>query len=113
MLSTEDWNALKDYVGALENPFGVPVEFRLPFGELFFDGTFGKALGEGEALDFVPSLKMVQLAPSAANKHPWRAVVDGSKVHFYEASTMKESPLGDVQKVDIGIALAHFEMRGD
>lgn len=88
----------------------IKADDRLPFGELFFDGSFGKALGEGEALDFVPSLKMVQLAPSAANKQPWRAVVDGSKVHFYEASTMKESLLGDVQKVDIGIALAHFEM---
>jgi len=31
-------------------------------------------------------------------------------VHFYEAKSMKDSPLGDIQRLDIGIALAHFEM---
>ena len=33
-----------------------------------------------------------------------------SILHFYEHQTMKESPLGDVQKVDVGIALCHFDM---
>ena len=46
----------------------------------------------------------------AADKQPWRVVLDGGKAHFYEAKTMKDSPLGDIQKVDIGIALAHFDM---
>ena len=36
--------------------------------------------------------------------------MDGDSVHFYEAKTMKDSPLGDIQKVDVGIALAHFDM---
>ena len=53
---------------------------------------------------------MARLAPSATNKQPWRAVVDGNTVHFYEYKTLKDSPLGDVQKVDIGIALAHFDL---
>ena len=53
---------------------------------------------------------MVRLAPSAGNKQPWRAIVDGDRVHFYEQKSMKDSPLGDIQKVDIGIALAHFDL---
>ena len=36
--------------------------------------------------------------------------MDGNKVHFYEQKSMKDSPLGDIQKVDVGIALAHFDM---
>lgn len=53
---------------------------------------------------------MTRWAPSAGNKQPWRAVVDGDAVHFYEAKSMKDSPLGDIQKVDVGIALAHFDL---
>jgi hypothetical protein len=37
-------------------------------------------------------------------------VVDRESVHFYEARSLKDSPLGDIQKVDVGIALAHFDM---
>ena len=55
---------------------------------------------------------MVRLAPSAGNKQPWRAVVCGDRVHFYEKKTksMSDSPLGDIQKVDVGIGLAHFDL---
>ena len=53
---------------------------------------------------------MARWAPSAGNGQPWRAVVDGNSVHFYEAKSLKDSPLGDIQKVDVGIALAHFDM---
>ena len=53
---------------------------------------------------------MVRWAPSATNKQPWRAVVCGNTVHFYEAQSMKESPLGDIQKVDVGIFLCHFDL---
>ncbi|MCH5261196.1 MAG: nitroreductase, partial [Lachnospiraceae bacterium] len=45
-------------------------------------------------------------------KQPWRAVVCGDKVHFYEkkSKAMSNNPLGDIQKVDVGIALAHFDL---
>ena len=89
---------------------GVKADWRIPFGELFFDGSFEKGLKEEAAGDFAEALEMTRLAPSAANKQPWRAVVEGGKVHFYEKKSIKDSPLGDVQKVDMGIALAHFDM---
>ena len=53
---------------------------------------------------------MARWAPNAANKQPLRAVVCGDTVHFFEAKSMAVSPLGDIQKVDIGIALAHFDL---
>ncbi len=83
---------------------------RLPFGELFFTGSFDRPLLPDDAGALLAALEAVQLAPSAANKQPWRLVVDGSNVHFYECRTVKESPIGDVQKVDLGIALVHFDL---
>lgn len=53
---------------------------------------------------------MVRWAPSATNKQPWRAVVVKDVVHFFEERSIKESHNGDVQKIDMGIALAHFDL---
>ena len=52
-------------------------------------------------------------APSAANRQPWRAVTDGNMVHFYEKRSIKENALGDIQKVDMGIALCHFDVTAE
>ena len=87
---------------------GLKADDRKPFDQLFFDGDFGHPLPQ--ANPFVKALEMARWAPSAGNGQPWRAVVDGDSVHFYEAKSMKDSPLGDIQKVDVGIALAHFDM---
>ncbi|MBQ9247183.1 MAG: nitroreductase [Ruminococcus sp.] len=87
---------------------GIKADERLPFEKLFFEGDFNRPLSETNA--FSEPLSMARLAPSAANKQPWRVVVIGDAVHFYEYKTMKDSALGDIQKVDIGIALAHFDL---
>lgn len=89
---------------------GLKADERIPFGELYFDGSFENGLTKEGAGDFAEALEMARLAPSAGNKQPWRAVADGNKVHFYEQKSMKDSSLGDIQKVDVGIALAHFDM---
>lgn len=89
---------------------GLKADERLPFGELFFEGTFTESLTPECAGQFRDALEMVRLAPSAGNKQPWRAVVCGDRVHFYEKKTMSDNPLGDIQKVDVGIALAHFDL---
>lgn len=88
----------------------IGADDRLPFGELFFAGSFDEPLLPDAAGELLAPLEAVQLAPSAANKQPWRVVVDGSSIHFYEQRSMKDSPLGDVQKVDMGIALVHFDL---
>ena len=85
---------------------------RLPFEELFFHDDFQKPLNVATAGIWELPLEMVRLAPSATNKQPWRAVVGKNKVYFYEKKTKgyaKEST-GDIQKVDLGIALCHFEI---
>ena len=87
---------------------GLKADDRKPFGQLFFEGDFNHSLPESNS--FAKALEMARWAPSAGNGQPWRAMVDGDRVHFYEAKTMKDSPLGDIQKVDVGIALAHFDM---
>lgn len=85
------------------------ADSRLPFGEVFFDEDFSKGLSEDRAGVFAEALELARWAPSAGNKQPWRAVVADECVHFYERKSMKESPLGDVQKIDVGIAICHFD----
>jgi len=87
---------------------GLKADDRKPFDQLFFEGDFNHPLPQTNP--YARALEMARWAPSAANAQPWRAVVDGDSVHFYEAKTMKDSPLGDIQKVDVGIALAHFDL---
>lgn len=85
---------------------------RAPFESLFFRGGFDHPLSEDEAGSLLGPLQMVRWSPSSTNKQPWRLVVDGSKVHFYEHRTRgyaREST-GDIQKVDMGIAACHFQI---
>ena len=61
----------------------------------------------------------MRLAPSASNHQPWRVVEDGDCFHFYLQRTQgygRGSPafvlfgVADLQRVDIGIAMCHFEL---
>lgn len=83
----------------------IKADSRIPFDELFFDGSFDKPLTEEKAGELAFPLEMVRWAPSAVNKQPWRAVVDGNTVHFYLKSAKN---MGKIQNVDLGIALCHF-----
>ena len=61
---------------------------------------------------------MVRLGPSASNKQPWRILKLGPVWHFYLHRTRKyPSPAfkllinaADLQRIDLGIAMAHFEL---
>lgn len=61
----------------------VKADERLPFEELFFDGSMDKPLNADKAGDIEVPLEMVRLAPSAVNKQPWRVIVEDKMVHFY------------------------------
>lgn len=88
---------------------GIKADSRLDFPELFFDGSFEKPLAPENAGDIKQALELVRLSPSAVNKQPWRAVVDGDRVHFYEKHSKGYVTNGwDTQKIDMGIALYHF-----
>ena len=90
---------------------GIKADSRLDFGEVFFDGSFEKPLSVEVAGKLANALEAVRLAPSAVNRQPWRVVLCGDKAHFYEKrSRGYDDGMWDIQKIDMGIALCHFEL---
>ena len=91
---------------------GVKADSRAPFGELFFQDDFNTPLTPEKAGKLAHPLEMVRWAPSAVNKQPWRAVVKDNAVHFYikHAKGYVSESVGDMQKIDMGIALCHFAL---
>ena len=91
---------------------------RLQWESIFFDGKFGVPLTPEAAGSFAPVLDMVRLAPSASNKQPWRIVREGNGWHFFLQRTPgyvgglagRLLKVEDIQRVDIGIAMCHFEL---
>ena len=57
-------------------------------------------------------LEMVRWAPSAVNKQPWRILKLENAYHFFEKKDKGyiSDAVGDMQKIDMGIALCHFVM---
>ncbi len=96
----------------------VGADQRLPWTSLFFEGKFGMPLTSQAAGSFSIPLEMVRLAPSASNKQPWRIVREGRSWHFFLERTpgysgglaSKLLRVEDIQRVDVGIAMCHFEL---
>ncbi|WP_294471338.1 nitroreductase family protein [uncultured Ruminococcus sp.] len=91
---------------------GIRADTRKKFGELFFEGSTDTPLREDSHPEITKILKAVQLAPSAVNKQPWRAVVNEDGVYFYMKHDRgyKDAQGWDMQKIDMGIALCHFAL---
>lgn len=89
----------------------IKADSRLDAEKLFFENSFETPF-KSEGSELAELLEMVRWAPSAVNKQPWRVVVCGKDVHFYELSSKGyiDKSGFDLQKVDIGIAMSHFEM---
>ncbi len=92
-------------------------DHRKPWAELFFDGSFDRPLEREAAGDFALLLDMVRLGPSASNKQPWRIARAEGGWHFYVQRTRgyigsdrSAIPLADLQRVDIGIAMCHWDL---
>ncbi len=90
----------------------IKADERLPFEELFFDGTLDTPLQKENASSFLEPLEMVRRAPSAVNKQPWRVVVTEDTAHFYlkRSKGFSHDAKLDMQKIDMGIALSHFDL---
>jgi len=91
-------------------------ERRYAWDRFFFEGRFGDPLAPERAGAYAEPLEMVRLGPSASNKQPWRVVKGDDAWHFY----LQRTPgylqgadglfvVADLQRVDLGIALCHFE----
>jgi nitroreductase len=91
---------------------------RYAWDTFFFDRAFGRPLSQDQAGAYAVPLEMVQLGPSASNKQPWRIVKDEDTYHFYIQRTpgyrnqwiMKLLNIDDMQRLDAGIAMCHFEL---
>lgn len=90
----------------------VKADSRLPFETLFFDSAFDRPLTEEKAGCLAKVLESVRWAPSAVNKQPWRVVIDQNTAHFYlkRNKGFISDAVGDMQKIDLGIALCHFAL---
>ena len=91
---------------------GVRADSRLPAEKLFFDGAWDAALPSEKRTADAGLIEMVRWAPSAVNKQPWRVIVTDGGYHFYEKRDKGYAgeKTGDLQKIDVGIALCHFAM---
>jgi len=84
---------------------------RLPWEKIFFSESFEKPVSRGEAGEYNYAFEMLRLAPSAVNKQPWRIVADGDSIHFFKKHSDTAQNLGiDMQRIDMGIAMAHFDL---
>ncbi len=114
-------------VGIIEDPDasrnalirrGIGAASRLPWDTLFFDDGSGRPLTPEKAGTYAVPLEMVRLGPSASNKQPWRITCDGSSWHFFlkrtpgyrERLATKVLDIADIQRLDMGIAMCHFEL---
>jgi nitroreductase len=91
---------------------------RVPWDQIFFYDTFAAPLSQAQAGTYATAFEMVRIAPSANNKQPWRLVMaaDQRTVHFYVqrapfyAKQVNAGKMADLQRMDLGIAMCHFEL---
>jgi nitroreductase len=85
-------------------------DLRKSFETLFFNHDLTHPLHIDHPL--ATYLELVRIGPSASNKQPWRVLVDDQKVHFYLERTVGYAAAlpYDIQALDIGIAICHFEL---
>ena len=88
---------------------------RRPFESLFFRDDLNHPMLYNPEDKYHQALEMVRRAPSAVNKQPWRVIKENNKYHFflYRDKRVGNTKNTDLQKVDLGIALAHFKLSLD
>lgn len=99
--------------------WGAGAKNRKPWEELFFKNGFNGSLSTEDIGKWAEPLEMVRIAPSASNRQPWRIVWEPAtgSFHFYrqrskgyKARNKMLFGMADLQRVDMGIAICHFEM---
>ena len=90
----------------------IKADQRKPWERLFFINDFSTPLASDKEDDYNFALEMVRLGPSASNKQPWRIVIINEVCHFFEHKDPGYSDIFpyDLQRIDMGIALSHFEL---
>jgi len=86
---------------------------RKPWEEIFWGPDGSTPLEENEAGDYVSALEGVRLAPSAANRQPWRVVKgedEDNRYHFFLKEDLFNLGKARFQNLDMGIAMCHFDL---
>ncbi len=83
---------------------------RKPFSEMFYQDDFDHPVSP--ETEFKDVLTLLQVAPSASNKQPWRILIhDGILSLFLDRTPDYGKSLPyDIQALDMGIACAHLEV---
>jgi nitroreductase len=92
---------------------GAGSNNRLPQEQLFFDQESSKPLVVNEQDPVYQILDSVRRAPSASNNQPWRIIKTGNRFDFHisrKPGYQKAFSGIDLQMVDMGIAMAHFDL---
>jgi hypothetical protein len=98
---------------------GAGANQRKPWEELFFAGDFAHPLAREDAGPYGTVLEMVRLGPSASNKQPWRIVRGAGAWYLYLRRSKRYAPrngilgVADMQRIDMGIAMCHFELTAE
>ena len=89
----------------------IKADQRKEWNQLFYINDFQTPLIKEKAGELEVPLEMVRLGPSASNKQPWRILIKDNACHFYEYKQpgYSDSFPYDIQRVDMGIAAAHFD----
>lgn len=114
----------EDYLIPIITPIGIPnnsktlrdkllrkaagAEKRIPLEQILINENKSVYL-ENEFHRNI--LEMVQIAPSASNKQPWRIFIKNDTYHFYlkrSKGYRKLIPSVDLQQIDLGISICHF-----
>ena len=90
--------------------FAIGSNKRKDFSKLFFEEDFNSSIKMDINSPYVEALEMVRVAPSAINLQPWRVLKIGKRFHFYTINPKKKTDSFYIQRIDMGIALAHFLM---
>ena len=90
----------------------IQADRRSPWESLFFRDDFSSPLSREAAGDLAFPLEMLRQGPSASNKQPWRTLYKDGALHFYEdkAPGYSDAFAFDIQRIDMGIAAAHFDL---
>jgi len=93
--------------------FMIKADKRKPWDELFYKNDFQNSLDKTSNDSINDILEAVRLAPSAANKQPWRIVKSDMTFDFYiepKAYMSEKNQKINVTYNDMGIARCHFKL---
>jgi len=92
---------------------GAGSNRRKPWSELYFEDNWTQPLNSNKIGEYATVLEMVRLAPSASNRQPWRIIKRDNVFDFYlqrQPGTYLRLSRTDLQRIDLGIAMCHFEL---